>query len=103
MCLRFRRLSSSLWAVYGGYSGGYNPYAYNGSGPNSYGISKFSDAGWLNIPYEKVLGAKSLSRITVNPNNENQVFISSFYSGLLKLENDIPIKLYNAKTQEQMV
>lgn len=89
--------SGALWAVYGGYSGTYDPYAYNGGGPNSYGISKFSDTGWLNIPYEKVLGAKSLSRITVNPNNENQVFISSFYSGLLKLENDIPIKLYNAQ------
>ncbi len=89
--------SSSLWAVYGGYSGTYNPYAYNNSGPNSYGISKFSEAGWLTIPYDKVLGAKSLSRITVNPNNENQVFISSFYSGVLKLENDVPIKLYNAQ------
>ena len=89
--------SSSLWAVYGGYNGGYNPYAYNNSGPNSYGISKFSATGWLNIPYEKVLGAKSLSRITVNPKNENQVFISSFYSGLLKVENDIPIKLFTAQ------
>jgi hypothetical protein len=89
--------TSSLWAVYGGYSGTYNPYAYNNSGPNSYGISKFSEAGWLTISYDKVLGAKSLSRITVNPNNENQVFISSFYSGLLKLENDIPIKLFNAQ------
>jgi hypothetical protein len=89
--------TSSLWAVYGGYNGGYNPYAYNNSGPNSYGISKFSATGWLNIPYEKVLGAKSLSRITVNPKNENQVFISSFYSGLLKVENDIPIKLFTAQ------
>jgi ligand-binding sensor domain-containing protein len=41
------------------------------------------------------LGAKALSKITVNPNNTNQVFISSFFSGLLKVENDIPVVLYN--------
>lgn len=84
--------SSSLWTVYGDYDIFYNPYPLD-----SYGISKYSVNGWLNIPFEKALGAKSLSRITVNPNNENQVFISSFYSGLLKLENDTPILLYNAK------
>lgn len=84
--------SNSLWAVYGNYDTFYNPYPLD-----SYGISKYSTTGWLNIPYEKVLGAKSLSRITVNPNDENQVFVSSFYSGLLKLENDIPTFLFNAK------
>ena len=89
--------SSVLWTVYGGYSGDYNPYTFNGYSPNSFGISKFSSTGWLHIPYEKVLGAKAISRIIVNPNNENQVYASSFYSGLLKLENDSPIVLYNAK------
>ncbi len=79
-----------LWAVYGDYSGGYNPYPLD-----SYGISKYSATGWLNIPYEKVLGAKSISRITVNPNNENEVYASSYFSGLLKIVNDIPIFLYN--------
>ena len=82
--------SNSLWAVYGDYSDIYNPYPLD-----SYGISKFSAIGWLNIPYEKVLGAKSLVRIIVNPNNENEVYIGSSYSGLLKIENDIPSVLYN--------
>lgn len=82
--------TNSLWAVYGDYSGNYNPYPLD-----SYGISKYSAAGWLNIPYEKVFGAKSISRITVNPNNENEVFASSFFSGLLKIENDVPKILYN--------
>lgn len=79
-----------LWAVYGEYSGSYNPYPLD-----SYGISKFNEKGWLNIPYEKVLGAKSLVRVMINPNNENEVFIGSGYSGLLKVENDIPTFLYN--------
>jgi len=82
--------STSLWAVYGDYDVSYNPYPLD-----SYDISKFSATGWLNIPYEKVFGAKSISRITVNPNNENEVYASSFFSGLLKIENDEPTFLYN--------
>ena len=36
-----------------------------------------------------------MTRITVNPSNENEVYASSFFSGLLKIENDIPTILYN--------
>jgi len=82
--------NEALWAVYGDYSSSYNPYPLD-----SYGISKYSATGWLNIPYEKVFGAKSISRIIVNPNNENQIYASSFFSGLLKIENDEPTFLYN--------
>lgn len=87
--------TKNLWAVYGGYSSDYNPYTYDFNGLNTYGFSKYSDNGWINTPYSAVLGAKALSKITVNPNNINQVFISSFFSGLLKVENDIPVILYN--------
>ncbi|WP_281297926.1 T9SS type A sorting domain-containing protein [Flavobacterium limnophilum] len=82
--------SDVLWAVYGDYSGTYNPYPLD-----SYGISKLNASGWLNIPYEKVLGAKSISRITVNPNKENEVYASSFFSGLIKIVDDEPKILYN--------
>jgi hypothetical protein len=82
--------SDLLWAVYGDYSGGYNPYPLD-----SYGISKFSNSGWLNIPYEKVLGAKSIVRVIINPNNESEVYMGSSFSGLIKVENDVPTFLYN--------
>jgi hypothetical protein len=82
--------SDALWTVYGDYTVDYNPY-----GLDSYGISKYNASGWLNIPYEKVLGAKSMSRITVNPANENEVYASSFFSGLLKIVDDEPKILYN--------
>jgi sugar lactone lactonase YvrE len=87
--------SSYLWAAYGGYSADYNPYSFYGSSPSSFGISKYSDTGWLNIPYNNVLGAKALSKVTINPNNETQVYISSFHSGLLKIVSDIPTTLYD--------
>ena len=82
--------SDIIWTVYGDYSGTYNPYPLD-----NYGISKFSNTGWLNIPYEKVLGAKSIVRVIINPSNENEVYLGSGYSGLLKIENDTPSFLYN--------
>lgn len=81
---------NAVWAVYGDYDLFYNPYPLD-----SYGISKYNTSGWLNIPYEDVFDAKSMTRVIVNPNNEKQVYASSFFSGLLKLENDVPKTLYN--------
>ena len=83
---------NQTWAVYGDYDLFYNPY-----GLDSYGVSKLSSSTWLNIPYSSVLEAKSITRIIVNPNNENEVYASSFFSGLLKIENDAPSFLYNDK------
>lgn len=91
---RLKKTPTSMWAVFGGYEYGYNPYAWE-NGPSQFGISKLKDAKWLNIPFSKVLGARALSGITVHPENENIVYINSYFSGLLKLENDIPTTLYN--------
>ncbi len=79
--------TSNLWAVYGDYSVDY------GVDPvKMRGVSKFDSNGWTNIPYDEVHSpgkhAFNLSRITINPNNENEVYISSYFSGLLKFEND---------------
>lgn len=81
---------SVLWAVYGEFAGDYNPFPLD-----SYGISKYNKEGWLNIPYQSVLGAQTIGKVIVNPINENQVFASSFFSGLLKIENDVPTILFN--------
>jgi hypothetical protein len=81
--------TNSLWTVFGDYSGVYNPYP-----KDTYGISKFSQDQWLDIPYEEVLGAKSLVRIAVDPNNENKVYAGSYDAGLLKIEKEVPTYLY---------
>lgn len=85
--------SNKLWAVYGGYNIYYAP------DETLQGISKLSENGWLNIKKDKVLGANSLVRITLNPANENEVFFSSFHSGILKFQNDEAVALYNHTTQ----
>ena len=89
--------TKNLWAAYGGYNINFNPYTYFGYTPAEFGISKFNENGWSHIPYEELLGAKAISRITVNPNNANQVFFSSYYSGLLKVENEQVSMLYDAR------
>lgn len=87
--------TENLWVVFGGYDSKYNPYAYgNPFGPALYGISKLADKQWLNIPASEVLGAKALSDIAINPKNPNEVYITSYFSGLLKLENDVPTQLF---------
>jgi hypothetical protein len=81
---------NDLWVSFGEYNLFYNPYPLN-----SFGLSHLINEEWLNIPYSDVFDAKCLNAISVNPNNINQVFVSSFFSGLLEINNDIPTTLYN--------
>ena len=83
---RVKKGPNRLWAVHGNYNQQYNPYPLD-----ELGISYFEEQnGWEVIPYEDLLEAKSLSDIAINPNNPNEVYISSYFSGLLKINgNDI--------------
>ena len=84
---------SNLWAVYGGYALDFNLFQ------TTYGVSKYNAEGWLNIPYSEVhkpgADVLSLVRIAINPTNENQVFFNSYYSGVVKFENDVLSEVYN--------
>lgn len=87
---RVKKAPNYLWAVYGDYTRQYNPYDLD-----EFGISKHSnDNGWELIPYEDLFQAKSISDIVINPNNPNQIFATSYFSGLLKIEGD-NIELFN--------
>ena len=79
-----------MWVTFGEYDLFYNPYPLNRRG-----FSHLINNDWVNIPFEDVLEAISLNAISINPLNENQVFISSFISGLLEVNDDIPTLLYN--------
>ncbi len=87
--------SNNLWAVYGDYDVYYNPDPLD-----YFGISKYTDTGWQNTSYSQLRQAvgqevASLVSVTVNPKNEEEVYLSSFHSGLLKVKNDVPTLLYN--------
>ncbi len=82
--------SSNLWATYGQYDEFYIPFV------RSFGFSKYNqENGWTNFPFSAVDNSFDLVRVTVNPSNENQIFISSYFSGLLKFENDALITHYD--------
>jgi streptogramin lyase len=87
---RVKKASNFLWAVYGDYTRLYNPYPLG-----QFGVSKYSkDTGWKIIPYNDLFEAKSISDLAINPINPNEVYCSSYFSGLLKI-NTSGITLYN--------
>ena len=81
---------NNLWVTFGDYDLFFNPYPLN-----SYGFSHLKNEEWINTPYTEVFDAKCLNAISINPENPNQVFISSFFSGLLEVNDEIPTILYN--------
>ena len=87
---RVKKAKDYLWAVYGDYTRQYNPY-----GLDEFGISKFSNnKGWELIPYSDLFEAKSICDIVINPKNQRQIFATSYFSGLLKIEGN-NIMLFN--------
>lgn len=85
-----KKAPNFLWAVYGDYTKQYNPYPLD-----EFDISKYSEQnGWTSIPYSNLLGAKSLTRIGISPASNN-VFVSSYFSGLLKIDAQENVTLFN--------
>jgi hypothetical protein len=87
--------SKNLWAVYGDYTVDYDPNPIH-----MFGLSKYnSENGWLNIPYSQAhpidSEAYDFVRVTVNPTNDEQIFVSSYFSGLLEFQNDQLVNVYN--------
>lgn len=99
---RVRKSSAALWALYGKYTRTYNPYdpapPYE---PYKFPISKYTPGnGWSMIPSSDLLNARALSSIAFKPNDENDFYVSSYFSGLLKVVDEVPTVLYNvANTQ----
>lgn len=91
---RIKKAPNKIWVVHGDYSQQYNPYPLD-----ELGISTFTkDNGWSIIPYNDLFGAKSLSDIAINPFNQNQVYITSYFSGMLKFQDNNIELLNNTNT-----
>ncbi|CDF81059.1 immunoreactive 84kD antigen PG93 [Formosa agariphila KMM 3901] len=82
--------NNNAWVTYGDYTVSYNPAPVK-----RYGISHLKSDVWNNIPTDSVLGATNLNAISVNPNKISQVYISSFNEGILEVESDVAVKLFN--------
>lgn len=82
--------SEVVWASFGDYTTAFDPAPLT-----SRGLSYLRDEVWESIPFDSVLGARDLARISVNPFNPSQIFVSSFHDGILEINDFQPTILYN--------
>ncbi|WP_439131180.1 type IX secretion system anionic LPS delivery protein PorZ [Polaribacter sp.] len=92
-------LNNNLWVVYGGYSPTYAPNF------NKQGFSQFNGVNWINTQYNPDIPVTDLSDISIDPNDENRVFLGSFGTtnqfesfatgGLAVVENNEITAFYN--------
>lgn len=83
-----------LWVVYGGYDGAFTPLGKR-LGYSHYNSSAMGSNGWINNPFDLNFQAKDLVHVTIDPEHENRVYISSWNDGILIVENDEPKTLWN--------
>ena len=91
--------NNDLWVVYGGYDITYTP------SQRKEGFSHFNGENWMNTQYNPSFPVTDLNYVSIDPNHENKVYISSFgvtnninsvsTGGLLVVENDEIQTFYN--------
>ena len=91
--------NNNLWVVYGGYDGAFTPLQ------RALGFSHFNGEQWINTPYNDSFPARDLVNVTVDPDNPEKVYISSWgqtspdqldaSGGLLVVENDVVTSFLN--------
>jgi len=80
-----------LWVAFGDVNVTFDPFPLDRRG-----ISQFKDDVWTNIPFDEIgFDATNLVNVTVNPSNPNEVYMSSFQKGLLEIQEQTPVQLYN--------
>lgn len=84
-----------LWVTFGEVDRDYNPYPLS-----RFGISQLKDTLWTNTSYADLNLAVNaeptdLVKVTINPQAPNEVYMSSFQKGLLKIVDDEPTILYD--------
>lgn len=88
--------NNNLWGVSGGYNLFYN---FIGGDRLKTGISRLKNNTWQNIPYDsisnKIKDPVYLSHIAINPFKPEQVFVSSYTSGLIEFSDNEAVGLFN--------
>ncbi|MGB0896009.1 MAG: two-component regulator propeller domain-containing protein [Flavobacteriaceae bacterium] len=82
--------NDEAWAVYGNHSLYFNPFP-----PKSQGISHLFNDSWNNTPFNDLLNTRNIIDVAINPFNPDQVFLSSFFDGLLELNNNVATTLFS--------
>ncbi|WP_461304622.1 type IX secretion system anionic LPS delivery protein PorZ [Aureisphaera sp.] len=80
-----------LWVSFGDLTATSNPFPLS-----RFGISNLREDTWTNIPYDNLAGLAGnreptdFVNVTINPNNPNDVYMSSFIGGMLKINDQTP-------------
>lgn len=86
--------NNNLWVVYGGYNLSYTPLGKR-LGYSHYNGSTTASSAWINTIYDANFPARDLVHVTFDPSVENKVYLSSWGSGMLVVENDEPSILWD--------
>jgi len=91
--------NNNLWIVYGGYDVAYTPLQQRK------GFSHFNGTNWINTRFDPSFPVTDLNYISIDPNSENKVYISSYgdtgninsvsTGGLLVVEDDEISNFFN--------
>ncbi|MFD1315024.1 type IX secretion system anionic LPS delivery protein PorZ [Namhaeicola litoreus] len=83
--------NGDVWVVYGGYDAAFTPLNKRA------GFSHYreSENSWFNQGFDPTFPALDLVNITLDPMIEGKAYLSSWNSGILVLENDEPVVLWN--------
>ncbi len=83
-------LPSELWVTHGEHTLFYNPFPLN-----SRGVSYLFDGAWDNYEFDEVFSARSISSVTINPENKDEVFLNSMYDGVVRIENGVATDVFD--------
>lgn len=91
--------NNNLWVVYGAYDDAFAPVQ------SARGYSHYNGETWINTPYNPAFPARDLVHITIDPENPDKAYISSYgqtdpsnlgaTGGLLIVENELPTSFLN--------
>lgn len=86
--------NDNLWVVYGAYNLSFDPQN------KRFGYSHFNGAltessQWVNKAYNPSFPARDLVHITIDPSVENKVYLSSWGSGMMVVEQDEPVVIWD--------
>ncbi|MDT8346572.1 MAG: T9SS type A sorting domain-containing protein [Flavobacteriaceae bacterium] len=81
----------NLWVMFGEHSQSMNPFPLN-----RLGLSRLKEDTWINYTFDEVLSAINLISATIDPNNPNKVFVSSYFNGLIEFEDESIVNFYTS-------
>ncbi len=88
-----------LWVGFGAVNRDYDPYFPNGV-RSKRGISNLREGLWTNISYNELQAEvggfpSDIVQVKINPKNTEEVYMSSYNGGLLKIEEQTPVMLFD--------